>query len=118
VTGVQTCALPILDALIPTVLVPIDELISATPDLKKKFPNAPNCNGKTDKEIITYVKDRRGHDRRYAMDPSKSNNEIGYKPKEIFETGIKKTVDWYLNNEEWWRAVMSGEYQDWIKKQY
>jgi len=68
--------------------------------------------------LITYVTDRLGHDRRYAIDPTKSNNEIGYQPKESFETGIKKTVDWYLNNESWWRDVISGEYQNWIKQQY
>ena len=55
---------------------------------------------------------------RYAIDPTKSNNEIGYQPKESFETGIKKTVDWYLHNESWWRDVISGEYQNWIKQQY
>lgn len=96
----------------------VDQRISDNSELQKQFPNAPTCNGKVARELITYVKDRLGHDRRYAIDPSKSNNEIGYQPKENFETGIKKTVDWYLQNEPWWRAVMSGEYQDWIKKQY
>lgn len=96
----------------------VDQRISDDGELQKQFPNAPTCNGKTARELITYVKDRLGHDRRYAIDPSKSNSEIGYQPEENFETGIKKTVDWYLKNEPWWRAVMSGEYQDWIKKQY
>lgn len=96
----------------------VDQCIQDDPDLQKQFPNSPVCQGKTAKELITYVKDRPGHDRRYAIDPGKSNNEIGYQPVESFETGIKKTVDWYLQNEEWWRSVMSGEYQDWIKKQY
>lgn len=96
----------------------VDKCIADDPELQKQFPNSPVCQGKTAKELITYVKDRPGHDRRYAIDPSKSNNELGYQPKESFETGIKKTVDWYLQNEKWWRAVMSGEYQDWIKKQY
>jgi len=96
----------------------VDQRITDDIELQKQFPNAPTCNGKTARELITYVKDRPGHDRRYAIDPGKSNNEIGYQPEESFETGIKKTVDWYLKNENWWRAVMSGEYQDWIKKQY
>ena len=96
----------------------VDQCLTDDADLQLQFPNAPVCHGKKAKELITYVKDRLGHDRRYAIDPSKSNNEIGYQPAESFETGIKKTIDWYLNNEEWWRAVMSGEYQDWIKKQY
>jgi len=96
----------------------VDQSIKDNTQLQKQFPNSPVCKGKTAKELITYVKDRPGHDRRYAIDPGKSNNEIGYQPAESFETGIKKTVDWYLKNENWWRAVMSGEYQDWIKKQY
>lgn len=96
----------------------VDQRITDDSELQKQFPNAPTCNGKIARDLITYVKDRPGHDRRYAIDPGKSNNEIGYQPEESFETGIKKTVDWYLKNENWWRAVMSGEYQDWIKKQY
>jgi len=87
-------------------------------NLKNQYPNAPVCNGKIARNLITYVKDRLGHDRRYAIDPDKSNNELGYKPEESFETGIKKTVDWYLNNESCWRDVMSGEYQNLIKKNY
>ena len=63
-------------------------------------------------------KDRPGHDRRYAIDPDKSNNELGYKPEESFETGIKKTVGWYLNNESWWRDVMDGSYSEWIDINY
>ena len=96
----------------------VDQCLADDSNLQQQFPNAPVCHGKTARELITFVKDRPGHDRRYAIDPSKSNNEIGYQPKESFETGIKKTVAWYLNNEDWWRSVMSGEYQDWIKKQY
>lgn len=96
----------------------VDQCLAEDKNLQTQFPNAPVCHGKKARELITYVKDRPGHDRRYAIDPGKSNNEIGYQPEESFETGIKKTVRWYLNNEPWWRSVMSGEYQDWIKKQY
>lgn len=96
----------------------VDKRIKEDVNLQKQYPNAPVCKGKTAKELITHVKDRLGHDRRYAIDPSKSNNEIGYQPEESFETGINKTVDWYLTNESWWRDVMSGEYQSWIKQQY
>jgi len=96
----------------------VDNCLKEDPQLRKQYPNAPVCNGKESIELITHVQDRLGHDRRYAIDPAKSNNEISYQPIESFETGIKKTVSWYLNNEEWWRAVMSGEYQNWIKQQY
>lgn len=68
--------------------------------------------------LITYVKDRLGHDRRYAINATKTNNELNYKPKESFETGIAKTVAWYLNNEVWWQSVMDGSYQNWIAEQY
>jgi dTDP-glucose 4,6-dehydratase len=67
---------------------------------------------------ITYVKDRPGHDRRYAIDASKLERELGWKPAETFETGIQKTVQWYLDNQEWTIGVLSGSYRDWVKKQY
>jgi dTDP-glucose 4,6-dehydratase len=68
--------------------------------------------------LITYVKDRAGHDRRYAIDASKISEQLGYAPHETFETGIRKTVVWYLENEAWWRAIMDGSYQNWIKINY
>jgi dTDP-glucose 4,6-dehydratase len=67
---------------------------------------------------ITYVKDRPGHDRRYAIDASKLERELGWRPAETFETGIQKTVQWYLDNQEWTDGVLSGSYRDWVKKQY
>jgi len=62
-------------------------------------------------ELITFVKDRPGHDVRYAIDASKIEKELGWVPQESFDTGIRKTVEWYLNNENWWKRVLSGEYQ-------
>jgi dTDP-glucose 4,6-dehydratase len=70
------------------------------------------------KDLITYVKDRPGHDRRYAMDARKIERELGWRPKETFETGIRKTVRWYLENEEWVRDVTSGSYRQWIATHY
>jgi dTDP-glucose 4,6-dehydratase len=69
-------------------------------------------------ELITYVKDRPGHDRRYAIDASKINKELGWKPSVTFEEGLSQTIDWYLSNEEWLRHVTSGAYQDYYKAQY
>jgi dTDP-glucose 4,6-dehydratase len=74
--------------------------------------------GSSRRELITYVKDRPGHDRRYAMDAGKIERELGWKPKETFETGIRKTVRWYLENEEWVRDVTSGTYRQWIATHY
>jgi dTDP-glucose 4,6-dehydratase len=68
--------------------------------------------------LITYVKDRPGHDRRYAMDATKIERELGWRPLETFESGIRKTVQWYLENEEWVRDVTSGSYRQWIETHY
>ena len=70
------------------------------------------------KDLITYVKDRPGHDVRYAIDASKIKKELGWVPEESFETGLRKTVQWYLDNQEWVTRVQSGEYQNWLDKQY
>ncbi len=72
----------------------------------------------TSEGLITYVKDRAGHDLRYAIDASKLQNELGWKPSLDFATGLEKCVKWYLNNEEWLRGVTSGAYQEYYKKQY
>jgi len=80
-------------------------------ELEKRFPKAIAAIDKNTASLITYVKDRPGHDRRYAIDATKTNCELGYKPKESFDTGIAKTVAWYLNNEQWWQSVMDGSYQ-------
>ena len=69
-------------------------------------------------ELITFVKDRPGHDQRYAIDFSKLQTELGWVPCESFETGIKKTIKWYIDNTTWANRVKSGEYMSWIKQQY
>ena len=68
--------------------------------------------------LITYVTDRPGHDLRYAMDPTKIVNELGWKPEHDFESGIKDTIDWYLNNKEWWTNIINGEYKNYYDKMY
>ena len=78
----------------------------------------PQANAEPYESLITFVKDRPGHDLRYAIDATKIGNELGWKPEETFETGIRKTVEWYLNNSEWVNRVKSGEYQSWLAKQY
>jgi len=78
----------------------------------------PRADGKPYVDQITHVTDRPGHDRRYAIDARKLERELGWKPAETFETGIRKTVEWYLANGDWVRNVQSGAYRDWIGKQY
>jgi dTDP-glucose 4,6-dehydratase len=74
-------------------------------------------NGESAK-LITYVKDRPGHDLRYAIDASKINSTLGWTPSVTFEQGLEKTIDWYLSNEEWLHNVTSGDYQKYYEKQY
>ena len=68
--------------------------------------------------LIRHVTDRKGHDLRYAIDPSKISSELGWKPETMFKDGIKQTIDWYLSNEEWWEDIISGEYMDYYQKMY
>jgi dTDP-glucose 4,6-dehydratase len=78
----------------------------------------PRSDGQSYIKQITYVKDRPGHDRRYAIDASKVERELGWRPAETFDTGIRKTVQWYLDNPVWVEGVVSGSYRDWLQKQY
>ena len=70
----------------------------------------PRSNNQSFSELITYVTDRPGHDFRYAIDASKIKNDLGWTPKETFETGIRKTIQWYLDHEDWWRKIQDGTY--------
>ena len=96
--------MPNLD-IVHTVCGLLDEMHTASP----LTPHA---------SLITYVKDRPGHDRRYAIDATKIHRELGWKPAETFETGIRKTVKWYLDHTGWVENVASGAYREWIGKQY
>ena len=70
------------------------------------------------KASITFVADRKGHDMRYAIDPTKIHNELGWLPETRFEDGIKKTIKWYLEHKDWWETIISGEYQNYYEKMY
>jgi dTDP-glucose 4,6-dehydratase len=78
----------------------------------------PKADGSSYANQISYVTDRPGHDRRYAIDARKLEAELGWKPAETFETGIHKTVQWYLTHPEWVSNVQSGAYREWVQKQY
>lgn len=96
----------------------LDERFRAEPSLAARFPECPAASGRSCASLITHVADRPGHDRRYAIDPAKISSELRFEPAESLATGLARTVDWYLGNEAWWRAVMSGEYRRWISAQY
>ena len=89
----------------------VDQAFAADANLAARFPDAPPARASHCRELVTFVRDRAGHDRRYAIDARKINRELGYVPAESFETGIRKTLDWFLANEPWWRAILDGSYR-------
>ncbi len=93
-------------------LAVVNTICSTLDELRPNDPVVPHKN------LITFVKDRPGHDRRYAMNIAKIESELGWKPRETFESGIRKTVHWYLDNQEWIQNVTSGKYRQWIAQQY
>jgi dTDP-glucose 4,6-dehydratase len=90
----------------------VGTLCSVMDDICTESPYRPYAS------LITYVKDRLGHDRRYAIDCTKIRKELGWEPKETFATGLRKTVQWYLGNSDWLDAVKSGSYRQWIRSHY
>ncbi len=79
---------------------------------------SPRADGQSYREAIVFIKDRPGHDRRYAVDASKIHRELGWSPTETFESGIRKTVRWYLDNQDWVTHITSGAYREWVSRQY
>ena len=96
----------------------IDAAFAEDETLKSRFPNAPAAKGGSSASLITSVKDRPGHDWRYAIDASRAKSELGFEPQHDFDGGLRDTIRWMLNNEPWWRAVMDGSYRDWVAAQY
>jgi dTDP-glucose 4,6-dehydratase len=78
----------------------------------------PRGDGKSYRDQISFVPDRPGHDRRYAIDARKIERELNWSPQETFETGIRKTIEWYLDHQEWVRAITTGDYRNWVGEQY
>lgn len=97
----------------------LEARFQASEDLRTQFPDSPGSKGgESNASLITYVTDRPGHDRRYAIDYSKAHSELGYEPVETFQTGFARTIDWYLAEVAWWQAVTDGSYRDWIETNY
>jgi dTDP-glucose 4,6-dehydratase len=96
----------------------VDAAFASDPQLARRFPASPPGRGRESTSLITFVKDRPGHDRRYAIDASKIERELGFVPRQSFEEAIRSTLSWYLANESWWRAVMDGSYREWVQQQY
>lgn len=96
----------------------LDKRLNENLELRKRFPNSPASKGQSSQSLITYVRDRAGHDRRYAVNADKITKNLRFSPRETFLSGIRKTVDWFLSNEKWWRAIMDNTYRNWISSNY
>jgi dTDP-glucose 4,6-dehydratase len=96
----------------------VDEAFHGNADLRDRYPHCPAARGEATASLITYVTDRPGHDRRYAIDCSKIERELGYRAVVTLEAGIRDTLNWYLQNPTWWRQVMDGSYRSWIEANY
>jgi dTDP-glucose 4,6-dehydratase len=96
----------------------IDRRFARDADLQASFPDCPASHGKQTQSLIEHVRDRPGHDRRYAINPEKIAGELGFEPSETLSSGLAKTVDWYMANRDWWQSVMDGRYRNWIDLQY
>jgi dTDP-glucose 4,6-dehydratase len=96
----------------------IDECFRSEPSLGDRFPQCPASRGSRCLELIAHVRDRPGHDRRYAIDPTRIATRLGFEPRETLRTGLARTVRWYLANQDWWSAVMDGRYRQWTALQY
>jgi dTDP-glucose 4,6-dehydratase len=96
----------------------IDRRFAADKSIAARFPGCPAANGGTTRELISFVKDRPGHDRRYATCADKLATELGFRASTPLADGLRCTIEWYLTNERWWRAIQSGVYREWMKLQY
>jgi len=112
--GAELPNLEVIDILCET----LDTVFANNAELKTRFPDAPPSRGEPTSSLKQHVTDRPGHDRRYAIDECKASNELGYAASRSFAEGFAQTVDWYLANEAWWRAVMDGSYRDWVDTNY
>jgi dTDP-glucose 4,6-dehydratase len=96
----------------------VDGALGERAELRAAFPTSPAVRGKAAVELITHVRDRLGHDRRYAIDFAKAKSELGYKPGRDLATGLRSTLDWYLGHIDWWQVLLGRDYSAWIKKNY
>lgn len=96
----------------------VDEEITSRPELAQLFPDSPAAKRQSSTRLVTHVRDRPGHDRRYAIDYRKATRELGYSPVHDLSQGLRHTLAWYLDTPVWWHALLGSEYQAWIKKNY
>ena len=96
----------------------LDVTLDAHPEYRATFPDSPTFGGAKAVQLITHVRDRPGHDRRYAIDYSKAARYLGYAPARNLEGGLRSTVDWYLHRVKWWQDLLGRDYEAWLRKNY
>lgn len=104
--------------LVNLVCAEMDEKFSGTPSLAQRFPRSPPASGGKSSGLIRFVKDRPGHDLRYAVDGTRIRSRLGFVPAQTLKSGLGATIDWYLENESWWRAAMNQDYDAWMASHY
>jgi dTDP-glucose 4,6-dehydratase len=104
--------------IVRSLCVLVDERLAARPELRRAFATSPAVTGKAAAALITHVKDRPGHDRRYAIDYRKAQRDLGYAPNRDLQRGLAETLEWYLSNRSWWQALLGRDYAAWITKNY
>lgn len=104
--------------LVNLICTALDRRFAAETSLAERYPECPAARGNSCRELLTFVADRQGHDRRYAIDATKSRAELAYVPQHDLAAGIAATIDWYLSNEGWWRQLLDGSYSKWIDENY
>ncbi len=105
-------------AIVRLICAALDERFAKSEVLSQRFAKCPAASGTSCSTLISFVKDRPGHDRRYAINPDFAKQALGYAPNETFASGLMKTVDWYLDNESWWRTALSTDFSEWIRLNY
>jgi dTDP-glucose 4,6-dehydratase len=105
-------------AVVGTVCDLVDRAFAVEPALAARFPRSPPAQARPARTLIEHVRDRPGHDRRYAVDAGKIHRRLGFRATTQLRAGLETTVRWYLENEAWWRGVASGEYRQWYARQY
>ena len=109
---------PPTSQVVRTLCALVDEYLVERADMRQAYPASPAASGKQAVDLITHVRDRPGHDRRYAIDFSKAARELGYAPARDLTTGLRATLDWYIANPGWWQALMGRRYSEWLEKNY
>ena len=104
--------------IVETLCAELDRRFASEAALRERFPECPAASGESTQSLVRHVKDRPGHDLRYAINAERMRRELGFRPEHTLQTGLKQTVGWYLENEDWWHRVLDGSYAQWIEKQY